>query len=234
MNRGLRHSGIAAGRVVDDPVAFFQGGAVLISNRRSYSMQVKPVTHWLFTRGAALRRVRVFDVMRVHVAGDQGGSGGPASVRHQKNMVPDMLHIQHGGGEVVAREIRLTPGFGDEDGFPWIENGAKLPADGGEIIPVIRLVVPAAEIASAHVHIGKLQIVFPGDLRRHAGQRRIDVYRAGLGGGVQMQAGQTDVGKGVQRPDDSGESAVFIAVAKAAASLRNQHLRRAERGEIAS
>ena len=48
-----------------------------------------------------------------------------------------------------------------------------------------------------------------------------------------MQAGQTDVGKGVQRPDDSGESAVFIAVAKAAALLLHQHLLRAERGDIA-
>ena len=97
--QGIEAHGIAAGRVVDDPVAFFQGGAVLDLKQTVIFHAGKAGDPLAFYRGAALRRVRVFDVMRVHVAGDQGVQVGPASVRHQKNMVPDMLHIQHGGGE---------------------------------------------------------------------------------------------------------------------------------------
>ena len=164
--------------------------------------------------------------------GDQGIQVGAASVRHQKYVVPDGLHIQDGGGEGGGAGDQTDARLRDQNGFLWIESGTKFPADGGEIVPVVGLVVPAAEIAAAHVHIGKIQFVFLRDFHRRAGQRSVDVHCAGLGGRVQMQAGNLHVGEGAQGTDDFGKRPVFIAVAEAAAFLLHQHLLRAEGSDV--
>ena len=69
-------------------------------------------------------------------------------------------------------------------------------ADGRKIVPIIRFVLSAAEVAAAHIHIRKVKGLFLRYTDGHAGQSRINLDSTGLGGRMKMEPGYLYIGEG--------------------------------------
>ena len=228
----IQTHGIAAGGVVYHLIPGLHGRTVLDFKKTVILHTGKAGDPLAFYYGPFFRLIHINHMVGINMSGDKRVQVCTAAVSDEEGMITDFLHIFYGGDECRSPGDQGYAGFSDQRGTCGIEFSAQLLTDGIKIIPIIRLVLPPPEITASHIHIGKLQIIFLRYPYGHTGQRGIDGYSAGLGGGMQVQTGDFDIGEPVYAGNNFLQPSVFITVAKAAAFFLHQYLLWTKGGDI--